>query len=142
MSGARVVVLVVCSTANELSGAGLVSPICWGHHRGLITTHSGSGFPLASHVMGKLSSKGKAMRELGDCSVMVGSCSTGQHTRDKALRYNLAIRLHVAHVSYKTCFTLNKMVWDHLSLLTSLTNVCHHSKCVKVNKSRWVINGE
>ncbi|TNN78634.1 hypothetical protein EYF80_011229 [Liparis tanakae] len=48
----------------------------------MLGTHSGSGFPLASHVMGKLSSNGKAMRELGDCSVMLGSCSTGRQSQD------------------------------------------------------------
>lgn len=30
-----------------------------------VDTHSGSGFPLASHIMGKFSSKGTASRELG-----------------------------------------------------------------------------
>jgi len=54
---------------------------------GGLSTHSGSGFPLASHVMEKLSSKGKAMIELGDWAVMVGSCSTGQQTDKQAWKW-------------------------------------------------------
>jgi hypothetical protein len=39
-------------------------------------THTGCGLPLASHLMEKLPSKGKAMTGPAVCTVMVGSCST------------------------------------------------------------------
>lgn len=41
-----------------------------------LNAYSGSGLPLASHLTAKLSSKDKAIRVAGDCSVIIGGCST------------------------------------------------------------------
>ena len=69
---------------------------------GRLSTHSGSGFPLASHVMGKLSSKGKAMSELGDWAVIVGSCSTGKQT---SMHDTRQASIHNAFPKCLTCTT-------------------------------------
>ena len=63
----------------------------------LVHTHSGSGFPLASQVTAKFSSGWKATMGLAAWDVMVGGCSTGDHTQEQTMsqwgRHRLDARL-------------------------------------------------
>lgn len=100
-----------------LSSAPFFPTLFWGVRR--LCTHSGLGFPLASHVMGKLSSKGKAMRELGGWAVIVGSCSTGKQTNKHTWRLKMQWKdftqkrvkqpflLNILLEWFQTCFWLN-----------------------------------
>lgn len=67
--------MVLSSHAVTLSVSFLLCVCC---NVCVYAAHCGTGFPFASHFTGKLSSKAKAIRDAGENSVIVGSCSTGK----------------------------------------------------------------
>lgn len=107
----------------------------WGVRR--LCTHSGLGFPLASHVMGKISSKGKAMRELGGWAVIVGSCSTEKQTNKHTWRLKMQWKvftqktvkqpflLNVPQQWFQICFWLN-LFPKFIRLVTVLKKVLRY----------------